>query len=98
MFLKLKSGLLTWKNQRCPKPVYIKGVAVELVEAYKYLGVVWDSKLNWKENINSVLRKTVGHQVALSLLRSFGVNSIFFFLSAWVGIFQNLAEGGWRRL
>ena len=33
------------KNQRCPKPVYIKGEAVERVETYKYSGVVFDSKL-----------------------------------------------------
>ena len=45
------------KNQRCPKPVYIKGEAVERVETYKYLGMVFDSKLNWKEDINSVLKK-----------------------------------------
>ena len=45
------------KNQRCPKQVYIKGEAVERVDTYKYLGVVFDSKLNWKENINSVLKK-----------------------------------------
>ena len=46
------------KNQRCPKPVYIKGEAVERVGTYKYLGVVVDSKLNWKENINCVLKKS----------------------------------------
>ena len=46
------------KNQRCPKPVYIKGEAVEKVDTYKYLGVVFDSKLSWKENINSVLKKS----------------------------------------
>ena len=46
------------KNQRCPKPVYIKGEAVERVDTYKYLGVVFDSKLNWKENIKSVLKKS----------------------------------------
>ena len=38
------------KSQRCPKPVYIKGEAVERVDTYKYLGVVFDSKLNWKVN------------------------------------------------
>ena len=43
------------KNQRCPKPVYIKEEAVYRIDTYKYLGVVFDSKLNWKENINSVL-------------------------------------------
>ena len=36
------------KNQRCPKPVYIKGEATERVDTYKYLGVVFDSKLNSK--------------------------------------------------
>ena len=38
-------------------PVYIKGEAVEIAEIYKYLGLAFDSKLNWKENINSVLKK-----------------------------------------
>ena len=47
------------KNQRCPKPVYITAEEVERVETYKYLGVVFGSKLNWKENINSVLKKLV---------------------------------------
>ena len=45
------------KNQRCPKPVSIKGEAVERVGTYKYLGVVFDRRLNWKENINSVVKK-----------------------------------------
>ena len=30
---------------------------MERLDTYKYLGVVLDSKLNWKENINSVLEK-----------------------------------------
>jgi len=34
-----------------PKPVYIKGEAVERVDTYKYLGVVFDRRLNWKESI-----------------------------------------------
>ena len=46
------------KNQRCPKLVYIIGEAEERVDAYEYLGVIFDSKLNWKENINSVLKKS----------------------------------------
>ena len=29
------------KNQRCPKPVYIKGEAVERVDTYNFLGVVF---------------------------------------------------------
>ena len=63
------------KNQRRPKPVYIKGEAVERVETYKYLGVVFDSKLNWKENTNSVLKKVNMRMYCLRKLRSFGVNS-----------------------
>ena len=63
------------KNQRCPKPVYIKGEAVERVDTYKYLGVVFDSKLNWKENINSVLKKVNLRMYCMRKLRSFGVNS-----------------------
>ena len=63
------------KNQRCPKPVYIKGEAAERVDTYKYLGVVFDSKLNWKENINSVLKKVNSRMYCMRKLRSFGVNS-----------------------
>ena len=63
------------KKQRCPKPVYIKGEAVESVDTYKYLGVVFDSKLNWKENINSVLKKVNSRMYRMRKLRSFGVNS-----------------------
>ena len=63
------------KDQRCPKPVYIKGEAVEKVETYKYLGVVFNSKLNWKEQINLVLKKVNIRMYCLRKLRSFGVNS-----------------------
>ena len=63
------------KNQRCPKPVYIKREAVEKVDTYKYLGVVFDSKLNWKENINSVLKKVNSRMYCMRKLRSSGVNS-----------------------
>ena len=63
------------KNQRCPKPVYIKGEAVERVDTYKYLSVIFDSKLNWKENINSVLKKVNLRIYCMRKLRSFGVNS-----------------------
>ena len=46
------------KKQRCPKPVYIKGEAVERVDPNSYLVVVFDRRLNWKENINSMLKKS----------------------------------------
>ena len=63
------------KNQRCLKPVYIKGEAVERVDTYKYSGIVFDGKLNWKENINSVLKKVNSRMYCMRKLRSFGVNS-----------------------
>ena len=63
------------KNQRCPKSVYIKGEAVERVETYKDLGVVFDSKLNRKENINSVLKKVNTKMYCLRKLRYFADNS-----------------------
>ena len=42
---------------------------------YKYLGMVFDSKLNWKENIDSVLKKVNPRMYCMRKLRSFGVNS-----------------------
>ena len=45
------------KNQRCPKPVYIKGEAVERVDTYKYLGVVFDSKVTGKRT-STLCRKS----------------------------------------
>ena len=59
-----------------PKSVYIKGEAVERVETYKYLGVVFDtdSKLTWKENINSMLIKVNTRMYCFRKLRSFRVN------------------------
>ena len=71
------------KNQRCSKPVYIKGETVEKVDTYKYLGVVFDSKLNWKEYISSVLEKVNSRMFCMKKLRSFGVNSdmlVIFFI------------------
>ena len=87
-------------------------MCVERVDTYKYLGVVFDRKLNWKENINSVLKKVNSRMYCMGKLRSFGVNSdmlvtfynavicslIMFGLSDGVEIFQNLIEGGWKRL
>ena len=67
-------GIDSRKNQRYPKPVYVKGETVERVDTYQYLGVVFDSKLNWKEN-NSVLKKVNSRMHCMRKLRTFGVNS-----------------------
>ena len=46
------------KNQRCPKPVYIKGEAAERVDTYKYLGVfnLFIFIVNWTGKRTSTLR------------------------------------------
>ena len=49
--------------------------AMERVDTYKYLGAVFDSKLNWKENINSVPKKVNSRMYCMRKLRSFVVNS-----------------------
>ena len=54
MCLKQKRCVLTLGRIKRDNQVYIKGKAVDTVETYKYLSVVFDSKLNWKQNINSV--------------------------------------------
>ena len=53
---------------------------MERVETHKYLGVVFDSKLNWKEIIDSVLKKVNTKMYCLRKLRSFGVNYFFIML------------------
>ena len=99
------------KNQRCPKPVYIKG-EVDRVETYKYLGVVFDSKLNWKENINSVLKKVNSIMYCMRNLGPFGVNSdiivtfhnavicsiITFGSIFWGGSISKLDRGRWEKI
>ena len=102
-----------WKNQLCPKPVCIKREAVERVDTYKYLGVAFDSKLNWEENISSVLKKSelenVLHEKAEIIWSKFRhasnfynavICSIIMFGSVcWGGNISKLdREGGWKRL
>ena len=76
MFLKLKRCVLTFGDIKdvCPKPVYFKREAVDRVETYKYLGMVFDSKLKWKENFNFVLKKVNLRMYCLRKLISFRVN------------------------
>ena len=60
MFLKQKRCVLTLgRIKYIPKPVYIKGEAVERVKTYKYLGVVFDSELKWKKPSKSKLENVL---------------------------------------
>ena len=55
-------------------PVYsdvaIKGETVEKVETYRYLGIVIDHKLSWKQNLKYIIKKTHSRFYCLRKLRS----------------------------
>ena len=74
------------KNKATPIPIEINQVAVEWVETYKYLGTVLDNDLNWKVNIDSILKKAHTHLYCLRKLRSFDVSSkcLQFFYTATI--------------
>ena len=36
----------------------VKGEIVEKVEMYRYLGIVLDDKLSWKQNFKYIIKKT----------------------------------------
>jgi hypothetical protein len=63
------------KNKRRPDPVVIKGTEVERVESYKYLGVLFDNALNWKQNTEAIVKKANTRLYCLRKLRSFNVSS-----------------------
>ena len=45
------------KNKAAPSPVMIKGVEIERVVTYKYLGIVIDNSLQWVKNTDAILKK-----------------------------------------
>ena len=66
------------KNRTRPNSIVIKGVEAERVSTYKYLGVVFDSSLNWKENTNTIIQKAYSCIQCLRKLRSFDIRPDFF--------------------
>ena len=61
--------------------------------------MVFDSKLNWKENINSVLKKVNSRMYCIRKLRSFGVNSdmLTTFYNAVIGSIIKFGSVCWSR-
>lgn len=53
------------RNAKRSEPVMIKGQVTEQVLSYKYLGIIIDSALNFKENCKALSRK--GHQQLICL-------------------------------
>ncbi|KAL0187591.1 hypothetical protein M9458_014690, partial [Cirrhinus mrigala] len=62
-------------------PTSIKGVSVEVVEEYKYLGVYLDHKLDWCKNVDNVYRKGQSRLYFLRQLRSFNICRTMFYES-----------------
>ena len=58
-----------------PLPVSINGVEVERVDAHRYLGVTFDSKLTFQENCNEIMKEILPRMYCLCKLKSFNVNS-----------------------
>ncbi|KAI4894895.1 hypothetical protein NFI96_003892 [Prochilodus magdalenae] len=54
-------------------PISIKGVSVDTVEDYKYLGVHIDNKLDWSKNTDALYRKGQSRLYFLRRLRSFNI-------------------------
>lgn len=80
-FLKLNVGktkevIIDFRKKREEVlPVTIKGQQIEIVGSYKYLGVHLDSKLNWKENTDVIVKKAQSRLFFLRKLRSFDIST-----------------------
>ena len=61
------------KNKFSVNPIKIQDQEVEIVDTYKYLGVVIDNRLNWAPHVDKVLKKTQSRLFFLRKLRSFNV-------------------------
>ena len=55
--------------------IVVKGNDVETVETFKYLDIVLDNKLTWKQNTDSIVKKTKPRQYCLRKLRTFNVHN-----------------------
>ncbi|KAL8566973.1 hypothetical protein ACOMHN_059773 [Nucella lapillus] len=60
-------------DQPKPTPLVIRGEDVELVDQYKYLGSIIDSKLSWSANAQALLKKGNQRLFFVRRLNSFGV-------------------------
>jgi hypothetical protein len=61
------------KGEHVLEEIKIKGEPVERVGSYKYLGIVLDEKLSWKENTDYICKRIQSRMYCLRKLRSFNV-------------------------
>ncbi len=63
------------RDRRPPPPLYIGGVAVEVVSSFRYLGVYITEDLTWRTNTTRLVRKAYQHLYFLRKLRRAGLGS-----------------------
>jgi hypothetical protein len=64
-----KTAIVPFINRRILEglgPLIINGKEIKMLDEVKYLGVILDSKLNWNQHLQKIIRKT---QTALVLVR-----------------------------
>ena len=57
-----------------PEQIVIKDAKVERVETHKYLGVIFDNRLNFSANTEAIMKRVTPRLYCLRKLRSFHVN------------------------
>ncbi len=75
----------------CTSPVVIHNEKIRQVKMYKYLGVMVDDMLSWKDHIDTLCKRVKQRIYFLRHLRSFGVSRkilLLFFMSVIMSILQ----------
>ena len=73
---KTKEMVIDFRKQtKVPDLIVIKEKDVDRVEIFKYLGIVLDNKLTWKQNTDSIVKKTKPRLYCLRKLRTFNVHN-----------------------
>ena len=73
---KTKEMVIDFRKQtKVPDLIVIKENDVERVETFKYLGIVLNNKLTWKQNTDSIVKKTKPRLYCLRKLRTFNVHN-----------------------
>ena len=71
---KTKEMVVDFRRKKSPvQPIMMKGEPIEMVDDYKYLGVVLDNKLNWASHADLVYKKIQTRLFFLRKLKSFHV-------------------------
>ena len=66
---QVKTQVIFWtrnKNIHKPKTFKIKDTIIDIVSSTKYLGVIIDEHLNWKDHINQQIKKSKNYTMDIS--------------------------------